>query len=206
MTVWVGYTHRFLLPLFLLYFLPSSNSIFEVVSFFLILPVLLSPLQLVIYSVWWCCLFRVFMQLFHADVYRVYCRLYYVVLNHSKSVELYIRLLTMLRDSGLCTFPISAFQKKSLKFSHLLSSAGGHYILVSCCLLKVLQLFYLHLKSLLFLHVYLSSFRRLEVLGAVVLIRPPSSNQWQLTAIPLLSPWSTFTNCSVYASLTLAHS
>ena len=97
------------LPLF---YLPSS--IFEVVSFFLILPVLLSPLQLVIYSVWWCCLFR-FLQLFHADVYRVYCRLYFVVLNPSKSVELYIRFLTMMRDLGLCTFPFSAFQKKSLK-------------------------------------------------------------------------------------------
>ena len=97
-------------------------------------------------------------------------------------------------------------KKKSSKFSHFLSSARGHYILVTCWLMEVLQLFYLHLKSLLFLHVYLSSFRRLEVLGAVVLIRPPSSNQWQLTAIPLLSPRSTFTNCSVYTSLTLAHS
>ena len=110
--IWDGYTHRFLLPLFLLFFLPSL--IFEVVSFFLILPVLLSPLQLVIYSVWWCCLFRVFMLVFHADVYRVYCRIYYVVLNPSKSVELYIRLLTMMRNSGMCTFPISAFQKKKI--------------------------------------------------------------------------------------------
>ena len=107
-----GLAIHILLPLF---FLPSS--IFEVVSFFLILPVLLSPLQLVIYSVWWCCLFRVFMLVFHADVYRVYCRIYYVVLNPSKSVELYIRLLTMMRNSGMCTFPISAFQKKNYQSS-----------------------------------------------------------------------------------------
>ena len=203
--IWDGYTHRFLLPLFLLFFL----TLFDLWSRFVFLnsasPSLSSSVGYLF------CLMMLSISGLYAGIS---CRRLQGLLSHllcrSQSFQKCWTVHTIVDDDekfrNVYISNLSFPKKKLSKFSHLLSSAGGHYIIVSCCLLKVLQPFYLDLKTLLLLHVYLSSFRRLEVLSDVVLIRPPSSKQWQLTAIPLLSPWSTFTNCSVYASLTLAHS